>query len=65
MPEPTTPTAEDTVRVLLSAAGLTVSDTEFAKFADDYPKWRADLDALYAVPMIKEEEPQTVFSPLL
>jgi hypothetical protein len=57
------PTAEESVRVLLAAAGLTVTDEEFAQFVADYPAHRADLDALYAVPMAKEEEPQTIFSP--
>ena len=57
------PTPEESVSVLLAAAGLTVSEDEFAKFVADYPKHRADLDAMYAVPMVKEEEPQLVFSP--
>ena len=59
------PTTEESVRVMLAAAGLTVSDEEFAQFVADYAKHRADLDALYAVPMVKEEEPQLVFSPYL
>lgn len=63
---PPAPDAETTVTVLLAAAGLTVSEEEFATFVADYPAWRADLDALHAVPLMpKEEEPQTVFSPLL
>ena len=35
------------------------------QFVADYTKHRADLDALYAVPMVKEEEPQLIFSPYL
>jgi hypothetical protein len=61
----TAPTAGESVRVLMAAAGLAVSDTEFAEFVEAYPKHRADLDALYEVPMVKEEEPQVVFSPLV
>lgn len=59
------PTPEESVRVMLAAAGLTVSTDEFAQFVADYTKHRADLDDLYAVPMVKEEEPQLVFSPYL
>ena len=55
---------ETTVQVLLEAAGLTVSPTELAQLVAGYPAHRAALDALYAVPMEKEEEPQTIFSPL-
>jgi len=41
------PTPEESVSVLLAAAGLTVSEDEFAKFVADYPKHRADLDAMF------------------
>lgn len=59
------PTPQESVTVMLAAAGLTVSAEEFTQFVEDYAKHRADLDALYAVPMVKEEEPQLVFSPYL
>ena len=55
---------ETTVQALLQAAGLVPSAEELARLVADYPAHRAALDALYAVPMDKEEEPQTVFSPL-
>lgn len=55
-------TAERTVRALLLAAGLTVSDNEFAELVDAYPAHRAALDALYTIPAAKEEEPQLIFS---
>jgi len=55
---------ETTVQVLLEAAGLTVSSAELAQLVADHPTQRAALDALYAVPMVKEEEPQTIFSAL-
>jgi hypothetical protein len=60
-----TPTAEELVRAFLLAAGLSVSDEEFTEMVADYPAHRAALDALYAVPMVKEEEPQLVFSPVV
>ncbi|MFN8075086.1 MAG: hypothetical protein U0Q15_06650 [Kineosporiaceae bacterium] len=56
---------EQTIDTMLAAAGLTVSAEERAAFIADYPAHRASLDALYAVPMVKEEEPQLVFSPLV
>ncbi len=58
-----TPTAEESVNVLFAAAGLTVPDDDKAAFVEAYPFWRAGLDALYAVPMIREEEPQLTFDP--
>lgn len=56
---------EQTIDTMLAAAGLTVSAEERATFIADYPAHRASLDALYKVPMVKEEEPQLVFSPLV
>jgi hypothetical protein len=56
------PTAEETVTVLLEAAGLTIPDDEKTEFVKAYPAFRASLDALYAVPMSHEEEPQLIFS---
>jgi hypothetical protein len=55
--------AEQAVTVLLDAAGITVPDEEKAEFVAAYPAFRASLDALYAVPMSHEEEPQLIFSP--
>lgn len=55
--------AEETVTALLAAAGIIVPDDEKAEFVASYPALRASLDALYAVPMSHEEEPQLVFSP--
>ncbi|MCW2540236.1 MAG: hypothetical protein JWN95_1961 [Frankiales bacterium] len=59
------PTAEETVTVMLAAAGITVPDDEKAEFVAAYPAFRASLDALYAVPMSHEEEPQLIFSPFV
>jgi hypothetical protein len=57
------PTAEESVTVLLAAAGLTIPEDEKAEFVAAYPAFRASLDALYEVPMSHEEEPQLIFSP--
>lgn len=57
--------AEETVTALLGAAGITVPDDEKAEFVAGYPALRASLDALYAVPMSHEEEPQLIFSPFV
>ncbi len=56
---------ENTVTVLLEIAGVAVPPDEFDYFVRVYPGLRAGLDALWAVPMAKEEEPQLVFSPYL
>jgi hypothetical protein len=56
-------TAEETVTAMLAAAGITVPEDEKAEFVAAYPALRASLDALYAVPMSHEEEPQLIFSP--
>jgi hypothetical protein len=56
---------EQVVRVLVDQAGLAPSAAEFAEMVADYPEYRAKIDALYAVPMVKEEEPQLIFSPLV
>jgi hypothetical protein len=57
------PTPEQAVTTLLAAAGMSVPDDEKAMFVASYPALRASLDALYAVPMSHEEEPQLIFSP--
>lgn len=58
-------TAEMSVAALLEAAGLTLSPEETAEFVGFYPGYRIALDALYAVPMVKEEEPQIIFTPFV
>jgi hypothetical protein len=57
--------SETSVAVLLEAAGLTVPADEAADFAASYAEHRAALDALFAVPMVHEEEPQLIFSPFV
>jgi hypothetical protein len=58
------PTPEQAVAVLLHAAGVSVPADEEAELVASYPALRVSLDALHAVPIGHEEEPQLVFSPL-
>jgi hypothetical protein len=58
MPEPA-----DIVPALLTAAQLTVSDTELATFVRDYPLVRKGADALYLLDL-GADEPATRFDPL-
>jgi len=55
---------ETVVRALLDAHGLSITDDEVMTLARDYSALRASLDALHEVPMSKEEDPQSVFSPV-
>ena len=54
---------EATVRALLDAAGLPVSDEEFASLVEAYPTMRAAADALY-IEEARYEEPALIFTPL-
>ncbi len=51
-----------TVKALLDAAQLKVSDEEFLKFAEVYPIMRAQADALY-LPELEPESPALSFDP--
>jgi hypothetical protein len=53
---------EATVRVLLEAAQLTISDEEFARYVNDYPIVRAAADALY-LPELESVSPALDFDP--
>ena len=55
---------EGTVRSLLEAAGLSVSDEEFQQFVESYPTLRASADSLY-IPEVRYEEPALVFTPVM
>jgi hypothetical protein len=54
--------AAATVKVLLEAAQLTVSEQEFARFTSIYPSLRAQADALYLVGK-DSESPALAFDP--
>jgi hypothetical protein len=58
-------TPDQAVAVLLDAAGVTVPADEEAGLAASYPALRGSLDALYAVPLPHEEEPQLIFAPVV
>lgn len=51
-----------TVKLLLDAAQLTVSDDEFLSFARVYPALRAQADGLYRQEF-GAEEPALIFDP--
>jgi hypothetical protein len=51
---------EATVRALLEAAQLKISDAEFELFVKIYPELRAGADAMY-LPEVRYEEPALNF----
>jgi hypothetical protein len=51
---------ETTVKALLDAAQLTMSDEEFQLFARIYPQMRAGADAMY-IPETRYEDPALIF----
>lgn len=51
-----------TVKALLDAAGLEVSDEEFLRFANVYPTIRAQADALY-LRELDGEDPALSYDP--
>jgi hypothetical protein len=53
--------SEAAVRAALTAAGLSVSDEEFAALVASYPGHRARIDALYAIPEARDASPALVF----
>lgn len=53
------------VPALLAAAGLSPSAEEVATLVDGYPALLARIDALFAVPGVRYEEPALVYSALL
>jgi len=54
---------EATVRALVDAAGLPVSDEEFKAFVASYPTLREAADRLY-IEEVRYEEPALVFTPV-
>jgi hypothetical protein len=59
IPQPTD--VETTVKALLDAEGLTVSQEEFDAFVRIYPPMRAGADGLY-IPETRYESPALIFS---
>lgn len=54
---------EATVRALVDAAGLPVSDEEFQSLVDGYPTLRELADRLY-IEEVRYEEPALIFTPV-
>jgi hypothetical protein len=55
------PDTETTVRALLVAAHLTVSDDELQQFVKTYPEMRAEADRMYLPETRSEPEPALIY----
>jgi hypothetical protein len=53
---------ETTVKALLEAARLRMSDEEFQLFVKTYPELRAGADSMY-LPETRNEDPALIFDP--
>lgn len=53
---------EATVRLLLAAAGLAPSEEEIAAFVVGYPRHKAGIESLYAIPEVRYESPALIFT---
>ena len=62
-PMPVPDNVEATVRALIDAAGLPVSDEEFESLVAGYPALRELADRLY-IEEVRYEEPALIFTPL-
>lgn len=56
-----TPDVETTVRGLLAAGGLSLTDEQVEKYVRVYPMLRAAADALYAIPELRYEQPAVIY----
>ena len=52
---------ETTVRGLLAAGGLSLTDAQVEKYVRAYPTFRAAADRLYAIPEIRYEQPAVIY----
>jgi len=55
------PDVETTVRGLLAAGGLSLTDTQVEKYVRVYPTLRAAADRLWDIPEIRYEQPAVVY----
>jgi hypothetical protein len=55
------PDVETTVRGLLAAAGMSLTDEQVAKYVRIYPTFRASADRLFEIPEIRYEQPAVVY----
>ena len=56
-----TPDVETTVRALLGAGGLELTEVQVEKYARIYPVLRAAADALWDIPELRYEQPAVVY----
>ena len=54
---------EATVRALIDAAGLPLSDEEFESLVEGYPTLREQADRLF-IEEVRYEEPALIFTPV-
>ena len=55
------PDVETTVRGLLAAGGLSLTDAQVAKYVSVYPTFRAAADRLYQLPELRYEQPAVIY----
>ena len=55
------PGVETTVRVLLAANGLSLTDEQVEKYERIYPTFRAAADRLFEIPEIRYESPAPIY----
>ena len=55
------PDVETTVRGMLAAGGLSLSDEQVEKYVRVYPSFREAADRLFAIPEIRYESPSPIF----
>lgn len=55
------PDVETTVRGLLAAGGLDLTDEQVEKYVRIYPTFRAAADRLFEIPEIRYESPAPVY----
>lgn len=54
---------EATVRTFLATAGLSPSEEEIAALVEVYPRHKAGIESLYAIPAARYESPALIFNP--
>ena len=56
-----TPDVETTVRALIAAGGLSLTDVQVEKLVRVYPTLRASADRLWEIPELRYEQPAAVY----
>jgi hypothetical protein len=54
---------EVTVRTMLAVAGLEPSEEEISALISAYPRHKAGIESLYAIPETRYESPALIFDP--